>query len=300
MSQTKILLFCTAMFIATHTATAQTKPADQGPVHASLERGDTLDDSEAPYRPVTLTVQYNSPAVSTNEKPDVIRCITVRSASGGPTMRFNVTIPPDAPAGKIDMLLPALSVEDSYKMRFLAGDEADSAVIAEHDLSLQWPVESVTDQAFLDPETHNKGQFLRPVWSNRTRQMVFAISAVACVLLGGSLMIRSAARRLSAATATAIIAGVGLWIAMSCEPLVIRKELGADGGLLLVSCLRDVEYEIPAPYTVPIYHNSDEMSDDDAVIHAGEKLIVRLKSSEPRLFGRPGPVTQPTTIKSDI
>ena len=304
MMQPGIVWFWAAMFLATSAARAQTMPAGNGPVRVSLERSETYDDSQLPYRPVFLTVQYDSPGPGAGNKRDVIRCITVRSARGGPTMLFGVTIPPGSPPRKISIILPALSAEDSYNVRLLAGETADTAVISESDLSLDWPVGWVTAQAFLDPAAYDDGDYLPPVWSNRTLQSVFVIAAVACVLLAAMLLARRSFRRVFGATATALAAGAGLWFAASFEPIILRQQLGDDGRLLLVSCLRDAHCEILAPHTVPLYYNLEEMSRDNAVIRTSGKLLVRLKSGEIRLFARPPPgsraKTQPATMKSGI
>jgi len=279
---------------------AQTMPADEGPVRVSLERGDTEDDTELPYRRVNLTVQYDSPDPSAGDKYDVIRCITIRSVRGGPTMLFNVTIPPGAPAARINMVLPALSAEDSYDVRLLAGNSAETAVIAQFNLTLDWPAELVTAQGFLDPDAYDAGDYLPPVWSNRMLGLVFMISAIVCVMLAASLLVRPTGWRLFTATVTAIVAGSGLWMTVISESTILRRRVGDDNRLLLVSCLRDDHCEILEPYTTPLYYNLDEMTRDDAVIRTPEKLIVRLKSGEVRLFARREPVNQPATIPSDI
>jgi len=307
MMQARIACFGAAMFLATHIATAQTMPAGDMPVRVSLERSETQDDSELPYRRANLTVQYDSPTPDADNKYDVIRGIAIRSARGGPTMLFGVTIPTGSPPRTLSVVLPALSAEDSYNVRLLAGETAESAVIAGFDLPLDWPAGWVTAEAFLDPEAYDTGEHLPPVWSNRTRQSVFVITAVACVLLAATLLVRRAEWRVFAATVTVIAAGAGLWFAASFESIIVRRELGDDGRLLLVSCLRDVECEILAPHTVPLYYNLEEMAGDEAVIHTSEKLTVRLRSGQVRLFARPPVVgsqpttkTQPVTTKSGL
>ena len=305
MMQPGIVWFWAAMFMATSAAAAQSTPAGEGPVRVSLERSETRDDSELPYRPVFLTVQYDSSVAGADNKHDVIRCITIRSARGGPTMLFNVTIPPRSPARKLGAVLPALSAEESYNVRLLAGETAESAVIAEFDLSLDWPAGWVTAQAFLDPDAYDAGDYLPPVWSNRTLQSVLVIAAVACVLLAAMLLVRRAVWRVFGATVTVIAAAAGLWFAASFEPTIVRQRLGDDERLLLVSCLRDAHCEILAPHSVPLYYNLEEMSRDEAVIRTPGKLNVRLKSGQVRLFGRPPdvkskPQTQPATMKSGL
>jgi len=305
MMHARIVLFWTAMFLAIHTATAQTIPAGGGPVRVSLERGKGIDDSELPYRPAFLTVQYDSKSPDADNTYEVIRGITVRSARGGPTMLFGVTIPAGAPPRKLSVVLPALSAEESYKVRLLSGQSAEDDVIAEFDLPLDWPAGWVTAQAFLDPDAYDTGDYLPPVWSNRTLQSVFVIAAAACVLLAASLLVRRARWRVFGATATVIAAAAGLWLAASFEPIIVRRQLGDDGRLLLISCLRDAHCELSAPHTVPLYYNLEEMARDEAVIRTPEKLILRLKSGEVRLFGRPASVgnraeTQVDRMKSDI
>ncbi|MBC8372381.1 MAG: hypothetical protein H8E53_02215, partial [Planctomycetes bacterium] len=60
MMQARLGCFWAAMLLAAHTATAQTMPAADGPVRISIERSETRDDSELPYRRTNLTVQYDS------------------------------------------------------------------------------------------------------------------------------------------------------------------------------------------------------------------------------------------------
>jgi hypothetical protein len=298
MIKARILWFLVAMLLGTSTAVAQTSPAGQESLRVSIERDESGGEADGPYRRVNLTVQYDSPGAETAH--DIIRSITVRSVRGGPTMLFSVTIPPGAPARKISLLIPALSTEDSYNVRLLAGDTADTAVIAQFDLSLDWPAELVTAQAFLDSEAYDTGDYLPPVWSNRTLQTVFVIASVACVLLGASLLIHHSAWRVLIATVTVIAAGAGLWVTVISEPTVVRRQIGDDGRLLLVSCLREGHCEILAPYTVPLYYNLEEMSSDNAVIRTPEKLLVRLKQGENRLFARPEPVNQAAATQSGI
>jgi hypothetical protein len=274
-----------------------TSPADDAPIRVSLHREESPDGSEFPYRRANLTVQYDSTG---SQKPDVIRCITIRSTRGGPTMLFNITIPPQAPARNISVSLPAMSAEDSYTVRLLAGKTAISPLVAEFNLTIDWPAEMVTAQAFLDPEAYDDGDYLPPVWSNRTLQNVFAAATLACVLLGASILIRRPAWRIAIACVTVIAAGAGLWLAASLEPTVVRQTLGDDERLLLVSCLRDTRFEIPEPHSVPLYYNMDEMSQDEGVIHMSGKLLVSLKSGEVRLFGRRTATAQPTTRPSGI
>ena len=308
MTRPEILWFWTAMFMAASAAAAaETLPAENAPVRVSLERGETRDDSELPYRRANLTVQYDSSAGSAGNTHGVIRGITVRSVRGGPTMLFGVTIPTGSAPLKISVVLPVLSAEESYNVRLLAGETAETAVIAEFDLPLDWPAGWVTAEAFLDPDAYDTGDYLPPVWSNRTRQNVFAIAAAACVLLAAALLVRRAGWRVFAATVTVIAAAAGLWFAASFEPTIVRRELGDDGRLLLISCLRDAHCEILPPHTVPLYYNLEEMAGDEAVIRTSEKLTVRLKTGQVRLFARPPVVenqpttkTQPATAKSGL
>ena len=305
MMQAGIVWFWAAMFLAASAAGAQTMPAGEGPVRVSLERSETRDDSELPYRRANLTIQYDSSVRGADNTHDVIRCITVRSARGGPTMLFRVTIPTGAPPLKLSVVLPPLSAEESYNVRLLAGETAEAAVIAEFDLSLDWPAGWVTAEAFLDPDAYDAGDYLPPVWSNRTLQSVFVVAAVACVLLAATLLMRRAAWRLFGASAAVIATAAGLWFAASFEPTIVRRELGDDGRLLLVSCLRDAHCEIPEPHIAPLYYNLEEMARDEAVIRTSEKLTVRFKCGEVRLFARPPdaasrPKTQPDTMKSGL
>ncbi len=293
-----VLCLFSATLLATTPAMSQTtRPASRA-ANVSIQRVETSDNSQSPYRSVTLTVQYDP---SDSNGHDVIRGITIRSTRGGPTILLTVTIPARAPARNIIASVPAMSAGDSYNVRLLAGPAVDADLIAEFDLSLDWPAGSVTAQTFLDPEAYDQGDYLPPVWSTRTLQTVFAIAFVACVILAACLLIRRAGFRIAAAAATLIAAAAYLWLAAGSESTIIRRELGDDGRLLLVSCLRDVKCEIAGTHTVPLYYNMDEMAADQAVVRTPEKLTVDLKAGQVRLFARPEKnAAQSTTTNSDI
>ena len=273
MIRTPTLVLWATLLLATHTAQA---------AKVSLARGETSDEAHLPYRHANLRIQYDP----SDGGREVIRCVTIRSSRGGPTMLFDVTIPPQAPAQSIDVLIPAMSSQDSCNVRLLSGKTADSPMIAQFDLTIDWPTTSVTAQTFLDPDAYDQGDFLPPVWSDRTLQTVFVTALTACVLLSACLLIKRGAWRMTTAGATLIAAAAGLWLVAGAEPTVIRKELGDDGRLMLVSCLRDATVEIESPHTIPIYYNIDEMSSDRAVVATPGKLLVDLKSGQVRLFAQ--------------
>jgi hypothetical protein len=201
-------------------------------------------------------------------------------------MLFRVTIPPGSPVRDISVILPVLSLEESYKVRLLSAWGVRDDVIGEFDLSLDWPAGWVTSEVFLDREAYEAGDYLRPVWSNRTLRSVFVAAVVACAVLGAMLLVRSAVWRAVGATVTVIATVAGLWFTASFEPTIVRRQIGTGRGLLLVSCLREARCEILSPHTVPLYYDLDEMSRDEAVIHAEGKLTVDFKCGEVRLFGR--------------
>ncbi|MCP4375647.1 MAG: hypothetical protein GY794_05670 [bacterium] len=294
MIRTRAVCIWVAMFMVVSPANAQDTPNDDAPAKVSLKRGETRDDSELPYRQASLTVQYDSPADG-NSRHKVIRGITIRSARGGPTMLFRVTIAPGSPARDISVILPVLSLEESYKVRLLSQWSDRGDVIGEFDLSLDWPAGWVTSDAFLDPEAYDDGEYLPPVWSNRTLRNVFVVAVISCVVLGAMLLVRSAVWTAVGATVTVIAAAAGLWFTASFEPIIVRRQVGDDGEHLLVSCLREARCEILPPHTVPLYHNMDEMSRDEAVIYTEGKLTVDLKCGNPVLFGRPPAARVPAT-----
>ena len=291
MIPSRAFLLLTAAVLCAHPAAGQTMPLKTGPVAATLQRDDAEDNSELPYRRATLDVKYesSSPISAAETDSNVVRGVSIRSLRGGPTMFYPVTIPPETPGRKISVLVPAMSAEDTYRVALLSGPSVNSPVIAELELTIDWPADWVTSQMFLDPEAYDDGDFLPPVWSNRTLQLVFVIAAATCVLLGAILMIRRAAWRVAVASITIIAAGAGLWRAANAEPIILRQLLGENERLLLVSCIRDASCEISPPHTVPLYYNMEEMSQDNAVVLTEGKLTVELKSgAEVRLFASQG------------
>ncbi|MBT3200799.1 MAG: hypothetical protein HN350_12885 [Phycisphaerales bacterium] len=280
MKRLKPMLICAVIFALGAVAQAQTT------LQASLKRAETRDDSALPYRQAIVTISSD---ISAPGHEKVIRAITIRSTRGGPTMLINVTIPPKSPPRDISVLVPAMSAADSYTVKLLSGQTAQSSLIAQFDLSLDWPAEWVTAQNFLDPDAYDEGDYLPPVWSKQILHMVIAISAIACVMLTASLLVRPVLRRMFAAAVTAVIAGVSLWTAMSGELVVTQLTIGDDERLLLVSSRRTVDYEITAPFSIPLYYNLDEMASDNTTLHTPEKLLINLRPGEVRLFGKPSP-----------
>jgi len=291
MTRRQTVFFFAAIVLASPLALSQTTRPNRPVARISLQYAETSEDSAAPYRRANLTVHYDPP----DDSRDVIRAVTVRSARGGPVVLLNATIPPHASEREFSVLLPAMSAQDSCNVRLLSGATADSPAIAKFETPVNWPAESVTAEAFLDPDAHDQGDFLPPVWSDRTLQLVFVIAASACAALGACLLIRRPAFRTAAASAVLIAAACCLWLTVGAKPIVIRKEIGPNKRLLLISCLRDTRCEVLPPHTVPLYYDMDEMSQDRAVVAAPGKLIVDLEVGRVRLFARPAQPDRPAT-----
>jgi len=251
-------------------------------LRVSLGRPDERDDSQLPYRRAELTVEY----ASSGGGRDVIRRITIRSARGGPTMLSRVTIPAASPVQKLSVLVPPLSAQESYRVRLLASEGADSDVLGEFKLPLDWPPQWVTSESFVDREAYEEGDYSPPRWSNRTLLNVFAIAVIASVLMTSTLFVRSAGRRIASAILIALAAAAVLSMIATSEPAVVRRPVGDNGKMLLVSCRRTSECELPAEYTVPLYFNLEEMAQDDSVVHTSDGLVVRLTGRDVLLFTR--------------
>jgi hypothetical protein len=294
MTMRRALFIFAAVLASASAAISQTTRPDPQAAEVSLRRAETSDNSRSPYRRAILEVKYD-PSDS-DVKHGVIRRIAIRSINGGPTMLASVTIPPGTPKQDVDVLLPAMSAHDSYNVRLSGSQTADTAPIAEFVLQLEWPAEAVSIDAFLDPDQYEEGDYLPPIWPPRTLKTIFASVLGACVLLSACLFVKPGRRRLLVSGVTLIAAIAGISLLASSEPVVIDTELGADGRLLLVSCLRDTTYEIPSPSAVPLYRDTDEMAADRAVIHQADKLIVEMKTGQVRLFARDlNAANRPTT-----
>jgi len=284
MTAGRTLLLFAAVLASAGPAVSQTTRPDQQSAEVTIRRAETSDNSRSPYRRAILEVKYD-PSDS-DVKHGVIRRIAIRSINGGPTMLSSVTIPPGTSKQDVDVLVPAMSAHDSYNVRLSGRQTADTTPIAEFVLQLEWPAEAVSIDAFLDPDQYEEGDYLPPVWSQRTLKTIFASVLGACVLLSACLFVQRGRRRMAVSGATLIAAITCLWLLVGSEPVVIDAELGDGGRLLLVSCLRDTTYEIPSSHTIPLYRDTDEMAADRAVVHQGDKLIVELKTGQVRLFAR--------------
>jgi len=286
MRPARVLLIPAAVLLVISAAACAQTESDGPEIHVSLERSEVRDDSQLPYRTATLTLEYISSDAAAGNRHDVIRCITIRSARGGPTMLSRVTVPVASPVQKLGVLVPPLSAQGAYRVRLFAGQTADSDLLGEFDLSLDWPTGWVTAEAFVDPEAYGDGDYVPPRWSNRTLYSVFVTAAIACILLAATLLVRSAPWRVAGTVFIALAAATALWTIATSEPAVVRQPIGDDGRMLLVSCRRAAKCEIPAPHTIPLYYDLEEMADDNAVVHTAEGLTVLLAARDVLLFAR--------------
>jgi len=271
-----------AAISAVATAQGQSRTPE---IRVLLGRSDTRDDSHLPYRRADLTVEYLSSGPDAGGGRDVIRCITIRSARGGPTMLSRVTVPVASPPQKLSVLLPPLSAQESYRVRLLTGETEDSDLLGEFDLSLDFPPQWVTAETFVESEAYDEGDYAPPRWSNRTLLNVFVTAVIASVLTAATLFVRSGERRIVSAVLVAATSAIVLWMTATTEPAVVRRPI-SDEAMMLVTCRRTSECRLPPKYTVPLYYDLEEMARDSAVIHTPDGLVVRLAGRDVRLFAR--------------
>jgi len=251
---------------------------------ASLERPAQPDDTMLPYRPVILTVTYRRGDVDAAGMSEgrIIRSVKIRSARGGPAVLVPVTVAPST-TETLTVPLPVLSVREIYRVSLLAGESGDSRVLDCSNVSLAWPAEEVTSDAFLDPQAYHDGDYSPPRWSAGTARGVFVTGVVAALAMAGALFFRSPGRRAVVLLAVLVGASAAMVYVATREPLVVRR-LSDDGRLLAISTRRTTDIRIDEPGWAPLYYNEDHMSVEALVIRPGKDISGSLRPDDVRLF----------------
>ena len=249
---------------------------------ASLERPAQRDDTMLPYRPVTLTVTYRRGDEADISEAHIIRGVKIRSTRGGPAVLVPVTVAPGT-TETLTVPLPVLSVRETYRVSLLAEESGDSPVLDYSNVSLTWPAEEVTADAFLDPQAYQDGDYSPPRWSAGTARGVFVTGVVAALAMAAALFVRSPRRRAGVLLAVLVGASAVMAYVATREPVVVRR-FGDDGRLLVISTRRTTDIRIDGPGWAPLYYDEDHMSAEALVVRPGKDISGPLRPDDVRLF----------------
>ncbi len=262
---------------ATLAALAMLTVPAAGAVELSLTP-DRDADSKPGYRPATLTVR--------NTEDASITAVHIRPAAGGPGRVVPAAV---APGGQqaVSLQLPALSQQQDYQVRPIAGD----AVQPPQTVPVRWPVEWVDRGLFIDADLHQEYGYELPRWGGSTKRFALALLAM---LSGGAVMVVFGWRRLGRALRGGLIV---IWlVAAAWLPSVFA---GVSGGalrvrripagvsdtyaLVVVASMRTTVFRGPSGL-VPVYFNAREMRGDGTTTRADGRLRAPVSPGTVRLF----------------
>ncbi len=230
------------------------------------------------FVPAELTV-----ADPNGELPRAARALAIRRASGGPTMFYETAMAPGA-TGTFRVLLPMVSVRETYVASLLAEASPTAPAVLQRDVTAQTDnvaaVEAARDK-LIDPPAYDGYMEGLPRWPTWVVRNVFLAAVLLLVAMGSTLLIRRQLWRLAAGGAAVAVASAGLYISLSQCPSVMERR---SGDILAVSCRRTATWSVPARGIGPIYWRPQQMNQDDMVYQPDRMLTVTLHPAEVRLF----------------
>ena len=230
------------------------------------------------FVPAELTV-----ADPNGELPRAARALAIRRAAGGPTMFYETSMAPGA-LGTFRVLLPMVSVRETYVVRLLAEASPTAPSVLRRDVTAETDnvaaVEAARDK-LIDPPAYDAYIEDLPRWPTWVARNVLLAAALLLVAMGATLLIRRRGWRLVAVGAAVAVASAGMYISLSQCPSVLERR---GGDILAVSCRRTATWSAPAKGIGPVYWRPQQMNQDDMVYQPDRALTVTLHPAEVRLF----------------
>jgi len=230
------------------------------------------------FIPAELTV-----ADPNSELPRAARALAIRRAAGGPTMFYETSMAPGA-TGSFRVLLPMVSVRETYVVRLLAEASPTAPAVLRRDVTAQTDnvaaVEAARDK-LIDPPAYDGYIEDLPRWPTWVARSIFLAAILLLVAMGAALLIGRRGWRLVAAGAAVAVASAGLYVSLSQCPSVLERR---GGDILAVSCRRTATWSVPAQGIGPVYWRPQQMNQDDMVYQPDAALTVTLHPAEVRLF----------------
>jgi hypothetical protein len=217
------------------------------------------------------------------ELPRAARAVSIRRAAGGPTMFYEASVAPRA-AGTFNVLLPMISVRETYVVSLLAEASPTAPAVLRRDVTAQTDnvaaVEAARDR-LIDPPAYDGYIEDLPHWPAWVARNVFLATVLLLVAMGAALLIRRRGWRLVAAGAAVAVASAGLYVSLCQCPSVLERR---GGDILAVSCRRTATWSAPARGIGPVYWRPQQMNRDDMVYQPDATLTLTLHPAEVRLF----------------
>ncbi len=222
-------------------------------------------------------------ADANSQLPSAAQAVAIRRLAGGPTMFYQASVAPGA-SGSFRVLLPMISVRQTYVVRLLAEASPTSAVILQQKVTAETDNIGTIEAArnlLLNSLAYDDYIEDLPRWPTRTVRNAFLVSLLMLVGMGATLLIRRPVWRLTAAGVVVAVASSTIYASLANCPVVISRQ---EGKVLAVSCRRTTTWSTPADGLGPIYWRTQQMDQDNMVYQPARKLTLTLRPTEVRLF----------------
>lgn len=251
----------------------------------SLEPAREQDRTALPYRLAELTVRNAG-----GETASVIRAVQIRESQGGPTFVVAVTVPPDS-TRTVRVKLPAVSLQQTYRVRLLTEMRADSPAVSEFELPLTWDVELVNTEEWIDAEAYAPWEGDLPSWSPTVKRNVFLTAVLISLAMAAALFVPPTWRT----AALILVAAAGCYAAtlpLRSVDVVVERRLTLphprqrqqDQTLWALTSRRTTPWTREGIELTPIYRHRGEMLSDDTVIGPGDRIRLSLRPADLRLL----------------
>ena len=213
----------------------------------------------------------------------MVRAVSLRRAAGGPTLLHAASVAPKT-TQTLDVLLPAVSVQQTYRVRLLAGEGPATSVLREMHVPVTFPDLDAVERAretLVDAAAYEDRQEERPRWPTWLLRNVYLAAVLIAVGLGGVLFIRPGALRVLAAVAVAAGGTFAMWHVLSGVDVVLARR---SGPLVALTCRRTTSWSRPARGVGPVYWSQGQMDRDDMVFEPGHRLTLTLRPDDVRVF----------------
>ena len=200
-------------------------------------------------------------------------------------MFYQASIAPGA-HGSFRVLLPMVSVRQTYVVRLLAEASPMAAVVLRQTVTVETDNVGAVEAArnlLIDPPAYDDYIEDLPRWPTWATRNTFLVSLLMMVAMGATLLVRHPAWRLAAAGAVVAVATGAIYAGLANCPLVITRQVG---DVWCVSCRRTATWSAPADGLGPIYWRPRQMDQDDMVYQPAQTLTLTLHPKEVRLFRR--------------
>jgi len=273
--------------VATLAGTAPANAAEPG-LDVSLNASSDQSGATGPYRAAELTV--------TNNSTEVLREIRLRWTEGGPTLILPVALPRGTPQ-TVRVWLPAGSQVQTYRITFAGHGESGSA-----EATLRWPVEQITRDVLISPETCAEHVGPPPAWSGAMRRNAMLGAALTALAATATLFLRKGTARMGALLAVLVVAsGVGAGVLHDSDALIVNvialedDSAHADAShlkqkyLYIVSSRRTTRWTHDDAHLAPVYRDDSQLYGETMTRHPHQGASVVITPGELRLFRSASP-----------